>query len=255
MLAKAVGNKTDISTLREVVRASASSGSRVSYSDAVRFLVLHRFGGIYTDGDVLHLRSLDALAHYNFVYEWSFVKKGMNTAVFGAAKKSAFTGAVIQAALSTAVSMNATTGNVTFDARKFTSVFHPLAVLRRIPPNITARVEALPSIPFDPMWLTVDTPNGKTHNLTLIHKLRAWNDFFIKPSSYMVPPAVPTDVFKGAFTHHWHNTWKAPFVESSLIGQLVTTYDRFLEGKQPNLSGLKFTPCSAGVFAQTRRQA
>jgi WD repeat and SOF domain-containing protein 1 len=255
LLSKAASNITNLTTLQEAVRASAASGSRVSYSDAVRFLVLHKFGGIYTDGDVLHLRNLEAFAHYDFVYEWSFVQNGVNTAVFGAAQNSTFTGAVIQAALSVAVTVNATTGNVTFDARKFNSVFHPMAVLRRIPPKIAARVEALPSIPFDPLWLTVDTPKGKTHNLTIIHKLRAWKDFFEKPKSYIVPPAVPTDVFKGAFTHHWHNTWSVPFVESSFIGQLVSTYDRFLQGQQPNPYGLTAVPCSAAVRPTLRRQA
>lgn len=257
LLAKAIGNATDTSALHAAVRASAASGSRVSYSDAVRFLVLYKYGGIYTDGDVLLLRKLEAFTHYDFLYEWSFVKQGMNTAVFGAAQKSPFTAAVIQVALKTAVTVNATTGNVTFDVVKFNSVFHPMAVLRRVPPKIAARVEALPSIPFDPVWLTLDTPAGKTHNLTQIHVLRAWKDFFVKPASYMTTPAVATDVFKGAFTHHWHNTWSAPFVESSLIGQLVSIYDRFLEGKQPNSYGLKATLCAPiGEVAsvQTRRQ-
>lgn len=244
LLPKAGKRFTNLSGLREAVRAGSAKGSRVSYSDAVRFLLVYRFGGIYIDGDTLLLRNLEPFAHDDFVYEWSHLKQGMNTAVFGAAQQSAFTGAVIQAALRAAVSVNTATGRVTFNAAMFNGVFHPFKVLHRIPRQIAARVVTLPSIPFDPIWLTADTPRFKTHTITQLHVLRSWEIFFTKPSSYVVAPAAPADVFKGAFTYHWHNTWKAPFVESSLIGQLVNTYERFLQGKQPNPYGLTASPGS-----------
>lgn len=253
MLAVA-GNASNTAALHAAVRASAVAGSRVAYSDAVRFLVLYKFGGIYTDGDVLLLRNMEAFAHYDFLYEWSFVKKGMNTAVFGARQGSPFAGAVIQSALKTAAGVNASTGNVTFDARLFNGAFHPLRVLNRVPPKVAAQVEALPSMPFDPVWLTYDTPDSKTHNLTLIHRVRTWKDFFDKPAPHIVPPRVPTDLFAGAFAHHWHNNWKAPFEEKSLFGRLVSAYEDFLHGKLPNRYGLKVVPCSAAVPAATRRR-
>lgn len=247
-LGKAGSNMT---ALRAAVRASAASGSRVSYSDAVRFLVLHAFGGIYTDGDVLLLRSLEPLGHFDFLYEWSFVKQGLNSAVFGAARGSPFTSAVIQRALQASAQFNASTGNVTFDARIFTSIFHPMAVLRRVTPDVAAGVQVLPSIPFDPIWLTLDTPSGKTHNITHIHKARAWREFFDKPPAHLVPPQDPALVFHGAFTHHWHNQWAAPLEKSSLIGQLIDTYEAFLQGRQPNLYGVRAEPCTFGP-SQTR---
>lgn len=252
----AAGNATSNTTaLHAAVRESAAAGSRVAYSDAVRFLVLFKFGGIYTDGDVLLLRNLEPFSHYDFLYEWSFVKDGMNSAVFGARQHSPFAGAVIQSALKAAAKFNASTGNVTFDARLFNGLFHPLRVLQRAPPKLSATVETLPSIPFDPVWLTYDTPDAKTHNLTQIHKVRTWKDFFDKPARHIVAPRVPTDVFRGAFAHHWHNNWKAPFEEKSLFGQLVNSFEDFLHGKLPNRYGLKYQACSVQqqTVAPTRR--
>jgi WD repeat and SOF domain-containing protein 1 len=251
----AAGNATRNTTaLHAAVRESAAAGSRVAYSDAVRFLVLYKFGGIYTDGDVLLLRNLEPLSQYDFLYEWSFVKNGMNTAVFGARQHSPFAGAVIQSALKAAMKHNQTTGNVTFDARLFNGLFHPLRVLQRVPPEIAAQVEQLPSIPFDPLWLTIDTPTGKKNNLTQIHKVRAWKDFFDKPSSYIVLPRMPVEVFHGAFAHHWHNNWHAPFEEKSLIGRLVGNFEDFLHGKLPNRYGLKAVPCTAATKLQPTRR-
>jgi hypothetical protein len=197
----------------------------------MRFLVLYKYGGIYTDADVLLLRSLEPFAHYDFVYEWSFVKEGMNTTVFGARKESPFAEAVIKAALAAAFKVDTTTGSATFDAGSFSGTFHPLNVLSRVPAEIAANIEALPSIPFDPLWLTVDAKGGGQHNINHIHRLRAWGDFLSEPPSYMTAPAVPTDVFKGAFAHHWHNTWSASLVNASLMGQAVEVYDQFLVGK------------------------
>lgn len=73
MLGRITGVDTanGMTALRAAVRASAAAGSHVAYSDAVRFLVLYRFGGIYIDGDVLLLRNLEPFSHYDFVYEWS----------------------------------------------------------------------------------------------------------------------------------------------------------------------------------------
>lgn len=244
MLNKVVKSAVNMTALQSAVSASASSGSRVSYSDAVRFLVLYKYGGIYTDGDVLLLRNMEPLGHFDFVYEWSFVKQGMNTAVFGALQQSPFALAVIEAALGKAIAVG-DAGNVTFDPRLFNGNFHPLTVLRRVPPKIAEPVQPLPSIPFDPVWLTLDTPVKSTHNITQIHKVRDWKDFFTQPPAHLMPPKVATDIFKGAFTHHWHNNWHMPFEKSSLIGQLVGEFDAFLAGKQPNKAGAMAPACYA----------
>jgi hypothetical protein len=54
----------------------------VAYSDFIRFLVLYKYGGIYTDGDVLYLRDMRPFWKKNFVYRWSFARD-YNTAIMG----------------------------------------------------------------------------------------------------------------------------------------------------------------------------
>ena len=61
-LGKAARN---IMALRAAIHAGAATGSRVSYSDAVRFLVLPKFGGIYVDAHVLLLQNLEPFSHFN----------------------------------------------------------------------------------------------------------------------------------------------------------------------------------------------
>mgnify|MGYP001807830540 CR=1 FL=1 len=220
---------------------SALSRAR-SYSDAVRFMVLYKFGGIYIDGDVLLLQNMEPFAHYEFLYEWSHVKRGTNSAVFGARPQSPFTMAVVHQALQAAAKYDATTGNVTFDALAFTGAFHPKFIMSRVPGAIAAQIVVLPSIPFDAIWLTIDAK--KPYNLTAIHGMRSWADFFVKPPGYLLPPSTPVDVFKGAYAYHWHNNWGAPLEKASLMGKLVAVYDGFLKDKQPNIYGLRATLCA-----------
>lgn len=233
---------SNMTVLRAAVAASAATGTRVSYSDAMRFMFLYRFGGIYIDADVLLLQNMEPFTHYEFLYEWSYVNQGTNSAVFSTRPQSPFTAAVILQALQKAVRYNSTTGNVTFDALAFTGAFHPISVMSRVPPAIAAQIVVLPSIPFDAIWLTVDA--GKPHNLTAIHRMRHWRDFFAKPQPYLLLPGDPVQIFEGAFAYHWHNEWGAPLEKTSLIGQLMEAYDLFLQGKEPNNYGLMATPCT-----------
>lgn len=150
---------------------------------------------------------------------------------------------LIQKALAEAVSTDRASGSIRFDAVKFNQVFHPMHVFKRIPLEAAQQVEVLPSIPFDPVWLTYDT-KVKAHNLPQIHNIQKWVDFFSAPAPYIVSPALPTDVFKGALSHHWHNNWNVPFVKQSLFGQLVEAFDAFLGGDIPGRSGVHYTACN-----------
>ena len=58
----------------------------VSVSDLIRFAVLDKYGGIYTDGDTIYLRDMRMLWYMNFSYRWSFLEQ-YNTAVIGFNKK------------------------------------------------------------------------------------------------------------------------------------------------------------------------
>jgi WD repeat and SOF domain-containing protein 1 len=237
-----------LASLRHAVSATAAPGSKVGYSDAVRFFVLFKYGGIYTDGDVLLLRSMQPLAHLDFLYEWSFVRGGTNTAVFGLRRRSRFAGAVIQHALRQSLHVNGTNGQLTFDVRVFSSLFHPLSVLKRVSAEAREGVHTLPSILFDPVWLPLDANATKKHhpnNHAVLHCVRAWADVFVAPPAHLTLPASAREFFRGAFAHHWHNNWGQPLEPRSMMGQWVALYDRFLAGQALGAEGARYEDCSA----------
>jgi hypothetical protein len=61
---------------------STVNGNSVAFSDFIRFLVLYKYGGIYTDGDVFYLRDMRPFWKKNFVHRWSFTHD-YNTAIMG----------------------------------------------------------------------------------------------------------------------------------------------------------------------------
>ena len=61
---------------------SISQFYMVSVSDLIRFAVLHRYGGIWTDGDTIYLKDMRFLWHFNFSYRWSGTQL-YNTAIIG----------------------------------------------------------------------------------------------------------------------------------------------------------------------------
>ena len=69
----------------------SDSGARkvVGLSDMVRFHVLHRYGGIYVDADVLFVRDMSELCGSSFPYYWGELS-APNTAVFGADAERTF---------------------------------------------------------------------------------------------------------------------------------------------------------------------
>ena len=54
----------------------------VALSDMIRFAVLDKYSGIYTDGDTIYLKDMRFLWYVNFAYRWSYLNS-YNTAVMG----------------------------------------------------------------------------------------------------------------------------------------------------------------------------
>ena len=54
----------------------------VALSDLIRFAVLYKYPGIYTDGDTIYLKDMRFLWYVNFAYRWSHLNS-YNTAVIG----------------------------------------------------------------------------------------------------------------------------------------------------------------------------
>lgn len=199
---------------RAAVLKGALSGSRVGYSDAVRFSLLYKHGGIYVDADTLLLRSMEPLRGLEFIYEWGS-SNGTNTAVFGSYPRSDFTATLILSALKAGLRCNLQAGTVDLDSGAFARAFHPGNMMGRVPKDVAAQVTVLSSLLFDPIWLVHESAHWNSHNIAHIHVTRGFSDFFTN-ASHVVGPRTPVETFHGAFTHHWHNNWDQPLVDSSL---------------------------------------
>lgn len=245
ILAKHPGSS--LAPLRDAVRATARDKNfRVVYSDAVRFLVTYKYGGIYFDADILLLRSMQPFSALNFVYEWGSLPNKTNTAIVGLQQGNTLGLTLIKTALDKAIKVNGTSGNVTFDMWAFKSVFHPLHIFDGMPAEVQSSVHVLPSALFDPLWVTVDSLGvGKypSNNVTQLHLFRSFKEAFGKPPAHLQLPTRMTDIFQGAFAYHWHNNWNAPFVNESVMGQLSGEYSAFVQGQRPNQAGLTFKAC------------
>jgi len=60
-------------------------------SDFFRLLMLHKYGGVYLDFDVLLLRDFSPLSNYEYCYQWGAEMNMINGAVMSLHKKSAIT--------------------------------------------------------------------------------------------------------------------------------------------------------------------
>ena len=126
--------------LYERVGSTSSSGyDRLSVvlSDMARFVLCHRFGGVYLDADTLLLRDWEELWgwHGAFAYRWSRLEK-YNTAVLRLHRNSAIGSFLFKTALANGLD------------------FHPMTISRY---TKDAEVEGLllrlPDALFDPAWL------------------------------------------------------------------------------------------------------
>jgi hypothetical protein len=116
----------------------------VGFSDFVRFLVLQKYGGIYTDADVMWLRDAWPFRGHEFAYRWSYLPH-YNTAVMALERNSNIGAQLIEAAA--AASQHNL--SLSFEA------FHP----HRLAGYCQERGlqwDMLPSALFDPLWLHFD---------------------------------------------------------------------------------------------------
>ena len=121
---------------------STSSASydlmRTILSDMARFLLCHRFGGIYLDADTLFLRDWEELWGWKgaFAYRWSRLPL-YNTAVFKLNKGSALGSFLIRTALRHGLD------------------FHPMLAFSRYiqDADLDGLLTRLPAALFDPLWL------------------------------------------------------------------------------------------------------
>lgn len=165
----------------------------VAFSDMVRFAVLDKYPGIYTDGDTIYLKDMRFLWYINFAYRWSFLNS-FNTAVIGFNKH-------LNPSLSELIN------SINKDSSTIGSLiagFHPDSITRQV--NSLNKFKTvfdydsllnLHSHFFDGAWLCNDGQIGKKFksdicgfrefsSLVLTHTFEPWN------------------FFKGAYADHLH---------------------------------------------------
>ncbi|KAF8062244.1 glycosyltransferase family 32 protein, partial [Lyophyllum atratum] len=175
---------------------SSSSYDRLSVilSDMARFILCHRFGGIYLDADTIFLRDWEELWGWKgaFAYRWSRLEK-YNTAVLRMHKGSALGTFLFRTALKNGLD------------------FHPMSVSSyTADAYIEPLLLRLPDALFDSAWL--NTENFQRDRPPQPY-FTEFADFFDTPAqNSAAPQALGFDgFFKGAYSYHFHNFWWKPF--------------------------------------------
>ncbi|KAF5345281.1 hypothetical protein D9758_008432 [Tetrapyrgos nigripes] len=162
----------------------------VVLSDMARFLLCHRFGGVYLDADTLFLRDWEELWNWQgaFAYRWSW-HPAYNTAVLRMHKNSALGKFLLRTSLK----------------NKFD--FHPMTITTYLE---EAKMEELlfrlPDALFDSAWLNME---GYQRDRPAQPPYSRFAEFFDTPAVDSATPAVVgfDGFFKGAFSYHFHNSW------------------------------------------------
>ncbi|KDQ09256.1 hypothetical protein BOTBODRAFT_47675 [Botryobasidium botryosum FD-172 SS1] len=175
---------------------SEASYDRLSVilSDLARFVLLHRFGGIYLDADTMFLRDWEELWGWKgaFAYRWSRLPV-YNTAVLKLNKGSALGSFLFRTALRNGMDLHPMT------VAKYTKDAYLEPLLLRLP-------DAL----FDAAWLNTEWYQRERPPYPYF---TAFKDFFESPSSDGAAPQALgfSGFFRGAFSYHYHNNWWEPF--------------------------------------------
>ena len=135
-------NDSDDPMLNRVGSSSDADYDRLSVvlSDMARFIVTHRFGGVYLDADTIFLRDWEELWGWNgaFAYRWSRLEK-YNTAVLKMHKNSALGSFLFKTALANGLD------------------FHPMTVSKYTKDaQLDGLLLRLPDALFDSAWLTTE---------------------------------------------------------------------------------------------------
>jgi len=175
---------------------SASSYDKLSVilSDMARFVLCHRFGGIYLDADTIFLRDWEELWGWKggFAYRWSRLEK-YNTAVLRMNKGSALGTFLFRTALKNGLD------------------FHPMTVSRyTADAHLEGLLLRLPDALFDSAWLNTEYYQRERPPQPYFTE---FGDFFDTPTqNSAAPQALGFDgFFKGAYSYHFHNFWWKPF--------------------------------------------
>jgi hypothetical protein len=162
-----------------------------SESDVFRTLVLHKYGGVYFDLDVLFLKDVRPLIGADFFCSWSDRPYG-NSAVIHLRQGSANAGFLVGRGA----------GLRTCHPKHLLS----FAGLDGLPEPMFC----LPSFVFDPLWIAHD------RGLRINDYCNRFEDFFDAEA-----PVSLREFFASSYGYHWHNQWRSGALKPrSPAGQL-----------------------------------
>lgn len=226
------GDKLNIDQEDKVNRVgSKSPGSydrmSVILSDLSRFVLCHRFGGIYLDADTIFLRDWEELWGWRgaFAYRWSRLET-YNTAVLRLNKRSALGTFLFRTALKNGLD------------------FHPMTIHKYVKDaHLDQLLLRLPDALFDSAWLNTESYQRDRPPQPYFTEFA---DFFDTPLvSSGSPQALGFDgFFKGAYSYHFHNFWWKPFDPSRNFPDLGP---RFRNGEMQARYGTSSAAASASV--------
>ncbi|KAL5518866.1 hypothetical protein ACEPAH_549 [Sanghuangporus vaninii] len=207
--------------LNRLGSTSSSTYDRLSVilSDMARFILCHRFGGIYLDADTILLRDWEELWGWKgaFAYRWSRLET-YNTAVLHLNKGSALGTFLFKTALRNALD------------------FHPMTVSKYAKDSYMEGILLrLPDALFDSAWLNTEYYQRDRPPQPYF---TAFEDFFETPAQDSAAPQALgfEGFFRGAFSYHFHNFWWKPFDPSRNFPDLGP---RFAKGERQARKALK----------------
>jgi hypothetical protein len=177
------------------------AGNPAATSDAMRLLVLHRYGGLYIDADTMALRDFTPLllSDYGcgeFGYRWSARQNFSTNAIARGEKASAL-------------------GLYLLERSKRIGSCHPRRLLAHDGGVPDAFLE-LPCAFFDPLWPHYDREDKFT-----ARPFGRFRDFF-RPFGLLYRRdtviAGIANFFPGAFAYQWHGLWNMPERTDSYFG-------------------------------------
>lgn len=178
---------------------------RAQVGDVARFILLHKFGGLYVDIDTIFLRDMQPFFDYEFAYKWSIID-GFNTAVLRLFPRSNVSAIIIDRAKTT----------------RSAYTFYPTAIHTYALPNNFYR---LPCAFFDAIWFPLDGGDPATRTTWELDpkEFDAFKDPFRRHSGIS---RRGLRVFDGAYTFHWH---ASSAMEQYEIGSYMDQWRRFLD--------------------------
>ncbi|KAI0756590.1 hypothetical protein C8Q80DRAFT_1089994 [Daedaleopsis nitida] len=174
---------------------SPSSYDKLSVilSDMARFVLCHRFGGVYLDADIVLLRDWEDLWGWRgaFAYRWSRLET-YNTAVLRMNRGSALGTFLFRTALKNGLD------------------FHPMTISKYTKDSaLEPLLQRLPDALFDPAWLNTEDYQRERPPQPFFTN---FGDFFETPVERSAAPQALgiNGFFRGAYAYHFHNGWWRP---------------------------------------------